>query len=209
MKTMSALLTLKPLSLTPSVLNISLMSFALVSLALVVPQRAVSEEAVDLPALEAQAGLIAKRFGGQLKPKLITAVQSGGFVHAIDFCRVEAPKIANQLSAETGWSVKRVSLKARNTSTAKPDQFERNVLAGFDQRQQNGEPAANLKHSQVVDGQYRFMSAQAVGGLCLNCHGQTIDKSIKKALDSHYPDDKATGYSLGQIRGAFSLTKDL
>jgi hypothetical protein len=32
---------------------------------------------------------------------------------------------------------------------------------------------------------------------------------VKKKIQMHYPHDKATGYSLGQVRGAFSLSKTL
>ena len=32
---------------------------------------------------------------------------------------------------------------------------------------------------------------------------------VEEALKNHYPEDTATGYSLGQIRGAFSLSKKL
>jgi len=160
-------------------------------------------------ALDAEAVQIVKTFAGTLKPKLKSAIQAGGFVHAIDICSLEAPKIAETLSAETGWDIKRVSLKARNRSSATPDTFERMVLEQFDERQASGEPASGMKFSDVVDSEYRFMKAQGVQGLCLNCHGDSLQPEVKQALAERYPDDMATGYSLGQIRGAFSLTKAL
>jgi len=160
-------------------------------------------------ALDAEAVQIVKTFAGKLKPKLKSAIQSGGFVHAIDVCSVEAPKIAETLSAETGWDIKRVSLKARNKTSATPDTFERMVLEQFDERQANGEPASGMMFSDVVGSEYRFIKAQGVQGLCLNCHGDSLQPEVKKAIAERYPDDMATGYSLGQIRGAFSLVKSL
>ena len=74
------------------------------------------------------------QFGGLLKPKLKGAIQSGGLVHAIDVCSVEAPKIAKNLSVKTGWDIKRVSLRARNTTSATPDSFEKKILEQFDER---------------------------------------------------------------------------
>ena len=124
-------------------------------------------------------------------------------------CSVEASKIAQALSEETGWEVKRVSLKVRNNTSATPDEFERRVLNGFDERQQAGEAPAAMKYAEVVDKEFRFMKAQGVEGLCLNCHGSTIAPGVQQVLDKHYPDDMATGYLLGQVRGAFSLTKTL
>lgn len=160
-------------------------------------------------ALDAEAVQIVKSFAGTLKPKLKGAIADGGLVDAINVCSVEAPKIAQTLSAETGWQVKRVSLKARNKSSAMPDAFERIVLEQFNERQASGEAAASMMFSQMVGDEYRFMKAQGVQGLCLNCHGDSLQPDVKKALAERYPDDTATGYSLGEIRGAFSLVKAL
>jgi hypothetical protein len=41
------------------------------------------------------------------------------------------------------------------------------------------------------------------------CHGENITAEVQQALDQYYPDDTATGYHLGQIRGAISLSKSL
>ncbi len=164
-----------------------------------------AKDAVDEEKLTEQANQIVQQFAGQLKPKLKAAIQSGGLVHAIDVCSVEAPKIAQQMSAETGWSVKRVSLKARNQSSAIPDAFEKKVLESFDARLKAGEPAAGLQYSALADGEFRYLRAQPVEAVCLNCHGVTLQEDVKKALATHYPEDSATGYALGDVRGAFSL----
>ncbi|MCP3672866.1 MAG: DUF3365 domain-containing protein [Gammaproteobacteria bacterium] len=160
-------------------------------------------------ALKAEAIVIVKKFGGTLKPHLKSAMKSSGPVAAIEVCSVQAPAIAEQLTKETGWSVKRVSLKARNNSTATPDAWETKVLQQFDERQANGQPAKKIGYAEIVDGQYRFMKAQGVVPLCLKCHGEQVQDNVLAALKLHYPKDTAMGYKLGEIRGAFSLTKDL
>lgn len=170
---------------------------------MVPPQAAAQDHRLGL---EVQANSIVKQFAGQLKPKLKAAIQSGGFEHAINVCAKEAPAIAKQLSDETGWRVKRVSLKPRNPNAA-PNQFERKVLTTFDARQKLGEPASQLTYSVKDSEGFYFMKAQPVEAICLNCHGTNIAPDIVKALAKNYPDDMATGYSLGEIRGAFSLMK--
>ncbi|MBZ0308444.1 MAG: DUF3365 domain-containing protein, partial [Anaerolineae bacterium] len=45
--------------------------------------------------------------------------------------------------------------------------------------------------------------------LCLTCHGTEIDPDIQKQIREIYTDDKATGFSTGMIRGAFTLQKDI
>ncbi len=164
-------------------------------------------QAAAMQALSVDARSIVKRFGGKLKPRLLAAIESGGFDHAVKICAVEAPQIAKALSDETGWSVKRVSLKPRNKSSASADRFEQKVLNTFNERQRFGSPAAALSHAEIIEGDFRFLQAQGVEGLCLNCHGSELSPRAAKALEVYYPDDIATGYALGEIRGAFSLTK--
>lgn len=152
---------------------------------------------------------IVKEFAAQLKPRPLQATETGGPAHAISVCSKQAPQIARQISAKTGWLVKRVSLKARNEKTAIPDEWERRVLKEFDRRRAQGEPATGLVQSEVVNNRFRFMQAQPVEPLCLTCHGTNISDDVRAALAALYPDDQATGYSVGEIRGAFSLSHSL
>ena len=159
--------------------------------------------------LEKEAHAIVKQFVGRLKPTLVNALQLGGPASAIDVCSKEAPKIAIALSAETGWSIKRVSLKPRNSSTATPDKWETEILEHFNTHQALGETATDLYASKQLENQFRFMKAQVVEGVCLNCHGASLKPKVVVALAKYYPNDTAIGYSLGQVRGAISLSKRL
>ena len=163
---------------------------------------------VDQKALKKEAIGIVKRFGGTLKPELKKALKSGGPAHAISVCSEKAPAIAQQLRSDTGWYIKRVSLKPRNPG-AKPDAWEEKVLKMFDQRQAQGEDPKKMAYAEIVDGKFRFMKAQGVEKVCLNCHAAKVKPEVEDALKAKYPKDKARGYSLGQIRGAFSLARDL
>ena len=165
--------------------------------------------AIDKAELKKEAISIVKRFGGTLKPELKNAMMAGGPVNAISVCAERAPAIAQSLSDDTGWYVNRVSLKPRNHQSAIPDAWERQVLEQFDQRQANGESAEKMAFAEVVDGKFRFMKAQGVQAVCLNCHATEIKPETAAALKEKYPLDKARGYTLGQIRGAFSLSRDL
>lgn len=160
-------------------------------------------------ALQAEARALVGQFVGQLKPQLKKAMTEGGPTRAIEVCASAAPKIADSLSAESGWAVKRVSLKSRNASRAIPDAWEKDVLTQFDQRQAGGEAAADIHYSATTGQQYRYMQAQGVEPLCLTCHGENLSQPVQDTLSQYYPDDWATGYTLGQVRGAISLTKTL
>ncbi|AYQ55855.1 cytochrome C [Bathymodiolus thermophilus thioautotrophic gill symbiont] len=165
--------------------------------------------AAEKQKLSKEAIGLVKQLGGALKPELKKVIKTKGLEHAVEFCAVRAPEITKKINQENkDWTIKRVSLKNRNPN-AKPDSWEKKVLQMFDKRQSNGESAKKMAYSEVVDGEFRFMKAQGVGMPCLSCHSKKIAKNIKSAIDKHYPNDKATGYSLGQIRGAFSLSKKL
>lgn len=161
--------------------------------------------AQDEQALTVQGAELASQFVGTLLPTLQQAIQAGGPVNGIEVCAVQAPAIAQSLSEQSGWQVKRVSLKARNHELAIADAWETSVLQEFDQRQQAGEVPAQINKAEVVAGEFRYMQAQAAGPLCLTCHGTDIPSEISEALARLYPDDMATGYLAGQIRGAISL----
>jgi hypothetical protein len=167
---------------------------------------------VSYPALgdsrDDTASSLVQRFGGQLKPALMDAMSNGGPTQAIPACAEKAPAISQALSKESGWQITRVSLKARNP-VAIPDAFERQVLEDFERRREAGETTRQLRHSEVVDGQFRYMQAQLTESLCLACHGTQIEPGVRDMIRAKYPDDQATGYQLGDVRGAISLTLPL
>jgi hypothetical protein len=77
------------------------------------------------------------------------------------------------------------------------------------------ENPANMEFAEVVtepQGKYlRYMKAIPTQDVCLKCHGapDTIAQPVKDILGAEYPKDKATGYTLGQIRGAVSIKKPM
>lgn len=155
----------------------------------------------------------ARKVATMLPPKLLAALQEeiskSGPEGAILVCKDMAPKMAGEISRQTGWKIKRVSLKARNDARAIPDAWEKAALEDFDKRAAAGEPPAQLEKGEKVDNEYRYVKALPVQPLCLSCHGPVdqLTPAVKSALAQHYPNDLATGYSVGQIRGAISVRK--
>jgi hypothetical protein len=172
-------------------------------------QAALADEPTETAALEQQARELVTQFVGRLKPELRQAMADGGPTHAIEVCASEAPKIADALSAESGWSVRRVSLRARNASRATPDQWERRALEEFDRRHAAGAAAQTIQVSATSGDRYRYMQAQGTEGVCLVCHGASPAPAVENVLQKYYPDDQATGYKMGQVRGAISLSHPL
>lgn len=157
----------------------------------------------------------ARKVATTLPPKLIVALQDeikkAGADAAIPVCKDMAPKMAGEISQQTGWKIKRVSLKVRNEARAIPDAWEKAALEDFDKRAAAGEPPMKLEKGEKVGDEYRYVKALPVQPLCLSCHGpsENLSPGIKAALGQHYPNDRATGYSEGQIRGVISVRKKL
>lgn len=186
-------------------LSFGLLSF-LANTASVGAQEAAAEQRA---ALEQEARQLVQAFAGELKPRLLAAMKEGGPTHAIEICASAAPSIAEELSEKSGWNVSRVSLKQRNQDRAQPDQWERSQLQDFEGRQRAGESPAQINTSEVVEGRFRYMQAQGVEGVCLACHGEAIAPAVQDTLNRFYPHDQATGYELGEIRGAITLSREL
>jgi len=154
-----------------------------------------------------EAASVVKEFGGRMKLQMKKAMSSGGPVEAIRVCSIMAPRIARRLGEQRGWKIKRVSLKPRNSKLAVPDEWEEKVLLSFDKRQRHGEAPAKMAYGEVVGGRFRFMKALGVEPLCLKCHGISLAPGVSKTLKELYPEDKATGYSPGEVRGAVSISR--
>ncbi len=158
----------------------------------------------------------ARKVAGSVPPKLLAVlteeIGKSGPEGAILVCREKAPQLAKAASDETGWSIRRVSLKNRNPR-AVPDAWERAALLDFDRRAAAGESPATLEKAEIVvengTQSYRYMRALPTQPLCLNCHGlpEQLTPAVKERLKALYPDDKAVGYRPGEIRGAMTIRK--
>ncbi len=143
------------------------------------------------------------------------ALSEGGPENAIAVCRDTAPDLAGNLSRRTGWRIARVSLKPRNPLLGQPDAWEQKALRHFDQIAAGGDALDRLELHEMVeepDGLYlRYVKALPVQQICLTCHGQkeNLAAPIQALLQEHYPHDRATGYRLGEVRGAVTVKRRL
>ena len=153
-----------------------------------------------------------KSFAGALQKQLKSAMTDGGPTAAIEVCNIAAPEIAESASTASGWSVGRTSLKLRNPGNA-ADTWELAVLREFEDRKAAGEDPGTLDHAEIVvrDGQrtFRYMKAIPTQPVCIVCHGTSIAPEVTARLDALYPEDRARGFEVGDIRGAFSIAQPM
>lgn len=173
------------------------------------------EAGEDAPAAPAPADIEAARaaasaLGARLSARLGEAIASGGPVAAIGVCTLEAPEIARALSAETGMRAGRTALRLRNPANA-PDDFERAAMERFQREIAAGADPATLEIAGIVEGPegktFRYMKPIMTAGPCVLCHGEAVAPETMAAILAQYPDDRATGFAPGEMRGAFTISK--
>ena len=155
---------------------------------------------------KAQAQQKAMQLGKTLKQNLLQAVKAGGLPNGVQVCKEIAPAIAAELSTD-GWQVGRTALKVRNPQN-RADRWEQLSLMAMVKGLEEGlEPGAlAMVHVDEAAGKYRFMAPIMADGLCLNCHGASLAEPVKEAINQQDPNDEATGFAAGDLRGAFTVT---
>jgi hypothetical protein len=168
----------------------------------------------DMAKYQDEARKVVKEFATQLGGELKKEMEANGPGSAIKVCRDIAPAIASEASRKNGWHVSRVSSKVRNPLLGTPDAWEQKVLADFEKRMEKENPA-NMDFAEIVSepqGKYfRYMKPIPLQDVCLKCHGtdEVRAQPAKDILATEFPHDKATGYTLGQLRGAFTIKRPL
>jgi hypothetical protein len=169
-------------------------------------------DAGQVEEMRAIAKTLATRLGGRLKQEL----EANGPESAISVCKKIAPQIAGDLSGQTGWTVGRVGTRARNAETGVPDAWETRALATFAERMKQGEKPETMELAEVVaapsGGRHlRYAKAIAIQPMCVTCHGspEHMPEGVKARLQAEDPLDQATGYSVGDLRGAVVIKRPL
>ena len=154
------------------------------------------------PAPDAAAAPSRERAAGFLQA-LRQRLQAGlaeGPTAAIAVCQDEAPRIAARWSTD-GHVVRRTGPRVRVPAHA-PTELDRQTMERFTRRLAAGEPAAKVEEFGVGPaGETRYARALVMEPACLLCHGETLAPAIAAAVAERYPEDRATGYRLGELRG--------
>jgi hypothetical protein len=148
----------------------------------------------------------------ELLAALTQAMSSSGPAGAISVCNEKAPQIASGISADTSVDIGRTALRIRNPKNA-PDAWERERLAAFAAELAAGKSPAGMERyavEQTPEGwRVRWMRPIILQPMCTSCHGADIGSDIGEILSGLYPGDQATGFQVGELRGAFTATVSL
>jgi hypothetical protein len=151
---------------------------------------------------------ISSKAQGELMTALQKAISEHGVTGAISFCNLNALPILAEVSDQYGVEIRRVSEDFRNPED-QPRPDEKEILSAYTYNTEKG--FANEPNIQKIQNGEVLLYTKAIvipNNLCLNCHGELgkdIDSETAAALEKLYPEDKATGHKIGDLRGIWSL----
>jgi hypothetical protein len=109
-------------------------------------------------------------------------------------------EIGKKFYNATGYRLRQVSSKYRNPKN-KPDKFEEKALAEFEKDRNLSEYKGvdNINDQKVL----RYLIPLHIEEACLKCH--SAKETIPEIIQEDYPEDRATDYVFGDLRGAISV----
>ncbi len=145
-----------------------------------------------------------------LLQNVTNAIREGGPAYAVEFCNTKAGLLTDSVGKAAGSSIHRVTDKPRNGA---------NILAGTAETRLFGQIRDSLENNGTLLPHYLLEDEK--GGIvyykpivlgmpaCLQCHGspgKDIEEATLQKIKEKYPNDAATGYSLGQLRGLWKIS---
>ncbi len=159
-----------------------------------------------------QARVLVQQFANAIRDALQTAIDAGDVGRALRVCKTIAPEITQTIGKPGDWRVRRTALRVRNPDNA-PTREEKAVLTEFQARADRGEKLSGMESMALArrldKPVFHYMQAIPLGELCAQCHGTKIDPDLALLIQALYPEDRATGFEIGELRGAYTLYKAL
>ena len=144
----------------------------------------------------------------QLLAQLQQAIAANGHAGALDFCKVNALPLLKSLESKHAVTLRRVSSQPRNPGDA-PNAQELPLLDAYAYNAENN-ISSDPSIQKIENGEVLLYTKPIVlaNALCLSCHGdpkKDIAPETAAKLKQLYPQDPATGYALGDLRGMWAL----
>lgn len=141
-----------------------------------------------------------------LSAELSAAIAEGGPVHAIPVCSGKAETLIRQVADRSQVEMIRLTDKPRNPNHLAKD-ADAKVLNLFREKLGQGGKLAPMVEVSEDESMIVRIPITISAPLCLQCHGNESDISPETlaAIRQTYPDDKASGYRLGDLRGIWRV----
>jgi len=160
----------------------------------------------DTAAIIKKGQTISKEAFLTLSSNLQQAMAEGGIENALKFCNIQAIPLTESVSSEYQVKLRRASHRPRNPAN-RADSLEMTIIKNYlKQIEESGElkPVVHeRKHGVSFHAPIKIPNQ-----FCLNCHGtpgKNIAEADLKVLKKLYPNDEATGFEVGELRGIWSI----
>lgn len=140
--------------------------------------------------------------------RLSQVMGQDGTEGAVKYCNLHVHGIIDSLQKVYHCSIRRTSLKLRNSANQPQNEDEIKTLQQFYEAHQQKQ---GLKPKMVQNGNITtyYHPILIMMETCLKCHGQPnkdIEPQTYKTLQKLYPSDQATGYQLNDFRGMWVIS---
>jgi hypothetical protein len=138
-----------------------------------------------------------------LLENVMLAIKSGGPAYAVTFCNEKAMPLTDSMAKVHNCLIQRVSDKYRNPDN-KPTATDSDILAKLS----SSNPMKPVLVSENGNMVY-YKPIKIAMPACLKCHGseeKDIDLTAIEIIRQKYPNDLATGYKEGDLRGLWKIT---
>jgi len=143
-----------------------------------------------------------------LGKNLIGAINAKGSEGALEFCSAKAIHLTDSMANELKASIKRVSDQNRNPDNVASESELAYIMESKARLKDGKDPKPQLlKEGDKYIGYYPILTNQ----MCLQCHGKPnvdINETTLGKIKKHYPNDKAVGYGLNELRGIWVIEMD-
>jgi hypothetical protein len=171
--------------------------------------RLASAAGSSLPAepLEARGKAITQQAFALLSSNLARALTEGGVTNALSYCSIQALPLTKVVADTNRVRLSRVTHKPRNPANQLAA-HESAILEKFRARMAEQTPPAPVLITNA-QGTVTFYAPILINNkLCLNCHGEPgKDIAADKVayIKRLYPQDQATGFKMGDLRGLWRI----
>ena len=154
------------------------------------------EELSEVQEAQKETALAARdKLFSSLFQELTGAMADGGPAASIEVCKTRASELAREVAQETGVRIGRTSFRLRNPENEPPRWARRYVADRIEREQYVG----------LADDALGVLLPIRLQDTCLQCHGneEQIQPEVRDAILALYPEDSATEFAEGDLRGYF------
>lgn len=167
------------------------------------PKKEIAEDAAltvvdgQIPSEDSKSRLLAAKEAlfKKLSGHLVQTLNEGGPSEAVEVCYRLAPDIATEISEQHNVRIGRSGVRLRNPRNTPPNWAKSFV----------GSKTESPTFVTLSNGRAAALLPIKLQSQCLMCHGpvEQIPEDVQRVLSKRYPNDQATGFREGELRGWF------